>query len=41
MYNLEQLFTTSVFFLWIYDYLLTLGDEVWSIPAFFYRYFTF
>ena len=32
-----QLVVTSAHFLWIYDYLLTLGDEVWypcaSLPA--------
>ena len=28
MHNLAQLFMTAVHCLWVYDYLLTLGDEV-------------
>ena len=28
MYNLIQLFMVAVHCLWMYDYLLTLGDEV-------------
>jgi len=28
MYKLAQLFSVSMYFLWFYDYFLTLGDEV-------------
>lgn len=28
MYDLTQLFSVSMYWMWIYDYFLTLGDEV-------------
>ena len=33
MCGLVKLFLAALLFLWIYDYLLTLGDEVRDTPA--------
>jgi len=38
MYNLAQLFTTSLHCLWVYDYFLTLEDEVQCTSGSFQRF---